>query len=160
MWAWLSLQIHTYKQAYAHLFSFEVLCWLAVCVIGPCSHLKYEYCCCSGVQWGFIICFSAQHALYLPTFFIFLFFTDSDISVLNILINQTSAGVHMVYFSKSVPNEHQWYSENAHFGWFVSAAEPSRGERVPETSAPAGHCSCGSVSHAAHRWVMCKGWIK
>lgn len=40
---------------------------------------------------------------------------------------------------------------------FSPAAESSWGKSVSQTSAPAGHCACGSVSHAPHRWVKYKG---
>ncbi len=51
------------------LLSCEALCWPAVCVIGPCSRLKYDWCFCSkvGPVWR-IICFSVQLSFSLPKF--------------------------------------------------------------------------------------------
>lgn len=128
------LQKHTYVQtkwAYT-LFYCKALCWPAVCVIGPCSHLKY-----------------AQLSFSLPVFFLMH-------SVILFVINRTccSDKVHVDFCSKSGSNERQWYNENE-FGLSVSAAESSWRERVSETSAPAGYCACSSVPHGPHWWVSC-----
>lgn len=131
--------------------SCQALCWPAVCVIGPCSHLKQEWWVCSKVQRYCIICFSTQ--------LFFFFYTFSKTPELFPFI------WHMVQLkldSESVPNEQQWSTESAEFYFilyisFASAAESGWGECVSEASAAAGYCPCGSVPHAPHWWVSCNG---
>lgn len=105
---------------------------------------KYEGWFCSKLLCCCIICFSVQ------------LFTHSvrSLSVLTIIC-------HVDFYSKCVPNVHRWHSENVEFVFvlFVSAAESSWGKSVSETSAPAGHCTCGSVPHAPHGWVSCKDLV-
>lgn len=122
-------------------------CWQALCVIGPCSHLK--------CKWWFS---SKVQCCCKTSFLLFIFFSTLSVSSL-MRFNWSDRLFGPSWFDSffAVNLTRIRSSEKAEFNVFVPAAESTWRDRVSEASAPAGYCACGSVPHAPHWWVSCNG---